>query len=96
MKPIGPFKHIMDNEEKDGSLYEARFQLADDGSPGSEQFFKVSVVTHQEEDCEISIALSRRSGTVTIGGFRTKDIETIARLLYGAARIVTTRVIQPL
>jgi len=105
MKPKGPFKYVKDSRDFcdniDGSVYEAQFQIADDGCPGSEQFLRVTVTTHDEGEQEIKLAVVSNANPDKIRSLGTCHVEphnldNLGCLLYGAAHVVTKKTIQPL
>lgn len=95
MKPKGPFKHQGFNEELQDDVFEALFQLPDDGCPDSEQFLRVQVETSGSHACMHLWARSR-SGDYEIGDIESVPLSAVTRLLYGAARVRTVRVIEPI
>ena len=96
MNPKGPFKYSKDNEDKDGSIFELRTQLEDDGCPDSERFLRIQVITHDLRPSTVILDIVGKNKMRRIGFFETGDIAGIADLLYGAAKIVTVQTIEPL
>lgn len=97
------FFFVRGNEESGGSIYEAKFQLPDDGMPDSEQYLFVTVeVNAPGSDNLIGVRLEvgskwmeTKGKRVRIGEFSTGDVDAVGRLLYGAARVVTSKSIIP-
>ena len=91
------FKFIGSNAENDGDRYEATFQLPDDGCPDSEQFLKVSVVTHEFDSPEIILEVLTSNGKKVrrLCAVETDNIEALSCLLYGTARLRIIQVLDP-
>ena len=89
------FEYVRDNDADDGSVFEGKFQLPDDGCPGSEQFLRIRVITHRDDPTEIELHCVSQHSERSIVTDETTDIDAVARLLYGSARIQTIRYIQP-
>lgn len=91
------FKYIRENDDQDGNLFQASFPLPDDGVPGSEQFLKISVSTHDHSPTDVVLEVVASNGMRCwrLGYFETTDMDTLSRLLYGGARLVTTKTLVP-
>lgn len=98
VKTVSPFKYVGSNGDDDGgSFFEAYFRLPDDGIPDSQQELFVKVVTHGEEDPEITFGVftsNRKNFHHLATGRPNKG--AVSRLLYGAARTKTITIIEPI
>lgn len=104
MKEKGPFKY-MGAMSEDGlgtgevSVYQADFSLPDDGCPDSQQALRVKVIIEDDEKASSEIRLSVMSSNgakeTSLGSFSTMGFEGLSRLLYGVARVVTVKKIEP-
>jgi len=84
-------------EPKDTDLYEADFELDNDGTPNGERFLRISVKTSPEKPSEISLSLISKGTSYDkkIGYFKTNDLTQIGNLLYPEARVKTIKIIEP-
>lgn len=85
---------------EDGDLFTAKFPLTDDGTPGSERFLRIEVLTCEEENSAVVLSIEPvkidpMTKPKIIGRFQTDNLTAISDLLYGAARLVTVKKIQP-
>ena len=102
MKPEGPFKYIRDTDDGDGSIYQAKFQLADDGCPNSLQYLVVTVTTSYDDPANqptgitLDVLNSGSGKTRRIVYAESGELANIACMLYGAARLVTKQSIEPI
>ena len=89
------FNYVKTDEDGKG-MYEASFQLPDDGCPNSEQFLRVRVFVPLHGSPEINLDLMTSGGEKrTPLGFTTASIDAVGRLLYKSARLVTKKSIEP-
>lgn len=102
--PTGPFKYVPGVAHEPGSQhFGARFPLADSPS-GSKRWLSVEVLVLNDADtngleADIDLFIVNEHGdTVRLARFsRTMtDMEAIACLLHGAARLVTVQKLEPL
>ena len=101
MTPKGPFKYIKDTEECDGSIFQAKFELANDGCPNSEQYLLITVTAYndsakQPTDITLDVLSQATGKTKRIAYAGSGELANIASMLYGAARLVTRQSIEPL
>lgn len=93
MKPKGPFVYVVETD--DGSRYEARFPIADDGTPDNEQFLRVVIHT-TGATAEVRISRWSRHSEAIVLDTNEVNFDAVAQLLYGAATVVTAKRLQPL
>ena len=96
------FKYVGDNKPStlnpsDGSVFEATFELPDDGTPDSARQLRVRVVTHEDKpsDVILDIVLPKLRKEKRVGSFESMDNDRIADLLYPVAQCVTRTHIEP-
>ena len=89
------FEYMRDNDDDDGGVFEAKFQLPDDGCPNSEQFLRVRVTTHRDDPTEIELHCVSQHSERSVAAAETTDLDAVARMLYGTARLQTVKYIQP-
>lgn len=89
------FKYVRNNDEGDGSIFEGAFQLPDDGCPDSDQFLRVRVVTHEFDPSDIVLDVVTKRSERRVVRAESREIEGIAAMLYGTARIEVVKTIQP-
>ena len=96
MKIEPPFKYI--RSEEDHSIYLAKFPLAYDQTPNGEQYLLITVKVYDDSSEPIGITLDvlTCSGKVRRVVYADSgEIESIAEMLYGTARLVTRKTIEP-
>ena len=79
--------------EDEGDLYQADFPLLDDGCPDSEQHLRVEIEIIDDKFARIYLfALStNKEKAWPMGDFECTSPGALERVLYGAARLVTTK-----
>lgn len=92
MKSQGPFFRVGND---DCDAYEAKFRLADDGTPGGEQHLIVRVEVRDDRQ-EISLFKESWGKRKAICECEVNAVDRIADLLYGAAQLKTIRMIAPI
>ena len=89
------------NYDDDTDIYEAKFPIADDGCPESEQWLRMRVFIEPSRIPLVELVMITQTGENVfnerhLGSFETERMSALACLLYGAAHLRTKQYIEPL
>ena len=87
------------NYDDDTDIYEAKFPIADDGGPKSNQWIRMRVFIEPSNPPLVELVMISQTeqnafNARNLGNFRTENMDALACLLYGAACLKTKQYIE--